>query len=179
MPPAARASSSLSGAMTATPRRRSGYAAMGREFSHAPLAAVAGKPEAELGAALDHLVDAGLLSQQGVPPHANYLFKHALVQDAAYGLLLREPRRALHARIAEALESQFADVAVAEPEMLANHLRRPNLPNRHVIISSVPAIVRSLAPPTPRRSPISMPRLRRQAAFLQARTGIRACLRSC
>ena len=100
---------------------------MGREFSHALLAAVAGKPEAELGAALDHLVDAGLLSQQGVPPHANYLFKHALVQDAAYGLLLREPRRALHARIAEALESQFADVAVAEPEMLANHLRRAEL----------------------------------------------------
>ena len=63
------------------------------------------KPEAELGAALDRLVAAGLLFRQGMPPHATYLFKHALVQDAAYGTLLREPRRALHARIAETLEA--------------------------------------------------------------------------
>ena len=84
-------------------------AAIGREFSHALLAAVVRKPEAELVSALDRLIEAGLLFRQGVPPHATYLFKHALVQDAAYGTLLREPRRALHARIAEALESQFAD----------------------------------------------------------------------
>jgi len=76
-------------------------AAIGREFSHALLAAVARKPEAELSAALDRLIAAGLLSRQGVPPHATYLLKHALVQDAAYSTLLREPRRALHARIAE------------------------------------------------------------------------------
>jgi predicted ATPase len=55
----------------------------------------------ELYSALDRLIAAGLLFRQGVPPHANYLFKHALVQDAAYGTLLREPRGALHARIAE------------------------------------------------------------------------------
>ena len=67
-------------------------AAIGREFSHALLAAVARKPEAELGSALDRLVAAGLLFRQGVPPHATYLFKHALVQDAAYGTLLREPQ---------------------------------------------------------------------------------------
>ena len=82
-------------------------AAIGREFSHALLAAVARKPEAELQSALDRLVAAGLLFRQGVPPHASYLFKHALVQDAAYGTLLREPRRALHARIAETLESEL------------------------------------------------------------------------
>ena len=58
----------------------------------------------ELESALDRLIEAGLLFRQGVPPHATYLFKHALVQDAAYGTLLREPRRALHARIAETLE---------------------------------------------------------------------------
>ena len=86
-------------------------AAIGREFSHALLAAVVRKPEAELGSALDRLIAAGLLFRQGVPPHATYLFKHALVQDAAYGTLLREPRRALHARIAETLESQFAEIA--------------------------------------------------------------------
>jgi hypothetical protein len=63
----------------------------------------------------------GLLFRQGVPPHATYLFKHALVQDAAYGTLLREPRRALHARIAETLEGQFADIAENQPELLARH----------------------------------------------------------
>jgi predicted ATPase len=56
-----------------------------------------------------------------VPPHATYLFKHALVQDAAYGTLLREPRRALHARIAETLESQFTEIAENQPELLARH----------------------------------------------------------
>ncbi len=62
-------------------------AAIGREFSHALLAAVVRKPEAELGSALDRLIRAGLLFRKGVPPHATYLFKHALVQDAAYGTL--------------------------------------------------------------------------------------------
>src|SRR4029077_6085708 len=73
-------------------------AAIGREFSHALLAAVVRKPEAELQSALDRFVATGLLFRQGVPPQASYLFKHALVQDAAYGTLLREHRRALHAR---------------------------------------------------------------------------------
>jgi len=96
-------------------------ASIGREFSHAVLAAVAHKPEAELNSALDRLIAAGLLFRQGVPPHASYLLKHALVQDAAYGTLLREPRRALHARIAETLEIQFAEMAERQPELLARH----------------------------------------------------------
>ena len=95
--------------------------AIGREFSHALLASVVSKPETELGSALDRLTAAGLLFRQGVPPRASYLFKHALVQDAAYGTLLREPRRAMHARIAEALESGFADIAKNQPELLARH----------------------------------------------------------
>ena len=102
-------------------------AAIGREFSYALLAAVMNKPEAELGAALGRLVQSGLLFRQGVPPHASYLFKHALVQDAAYGTLLREPRRTLHARIAEVLESQFADVADNQPELLARHCTEAGL----------------------------------------------------
>ena len=96
-------------------------ATIGREFSHALLVAVARKPEAELQLALDRLLLASLLFRQGVPPHAIYLFKHALVQDAAYGTLLREPRRALHARIADALESQFAEIAENQPQLLARH----------------------------------------------------------
>jgi predicted ATPase len=70
---------------------------------------------AEVGAGLrsglDRLIQAGLLFRQGVPPHASYLFKHALVQDAAYGTLLRERRRAL--------ESQFAEIVENQPELLA------------------------------------------------------------
>jgi class 3 adenylate cyclase/tetratricopeptide (TPR) repeat protein len=96
-------------------------AAIGREFSHALLAAVARKSDAEINSALDRLVIAGLLFRQGAPPQASYLFKHALVQDAAYGTLLREPRRALNARIAETLESQFAEIAEGQPELLARY----------------------------------------------------------
>ena len=101
--------------------------ASGGSSPHALLAAVVRKPEAELVSALDRLIDAGLLFRQGVPPHATYLFKHALVQDAAYGTLLREPRRALHARIAETLESQFAEIAENQPELLARHCTEAGL----------------------------------------------------
>ncbi len=102
-------------------------AVIGREFSHALLTAVARKPEPELQSALDRLREAGLLFRQGVPPHASYLFKHALVQDAAYGTLLREPRRALHARIAETIESQFTEIAENQPELLARHCTEAGL----------------------------------------------------
>jgi class 3 adenylate cyclase/predicted ATPase len=102
-------------------------AAIGREFSHSLLAAVVRKPEAELAPALDRLVAAGLLFRQGVAPNASYLFKHALVQDAAYGTLLREPRRALHARIAETLERQFPEIADNQPELLARHCTEAGL----------------------------------------------------
>ena len=102
-------------------------AVIGREFPHALIAAVARKGEPELRSALDRLIDAGLLFRQGVAPHATYLFKHALVQDAAYGTLLREPRRALHARIAETLESRFAEIAERQPELLARHCTEAGL----------------------------------------------------
>ncbi len=101
-------------------------AVIGREFSHALLAAVVRKPEA-LQSAIDRLIAAGLVFGQGVPPQATYLFKHALVQDAAYGTLLREPRRALHARIAETLETQFVEIAENQPELLARHCTEAGL----------------------------------------------------
>jgi predicted ATPase len=102
-------------------------AAIGREFSYALLAAVARKQERELQAALERLIEAGLLFRQGMLPRATYLFKHALVQDAAYGTLLREPRRALHARIAETLADQFTDIAENQPELLAHHCTEAGL----------------------------------------------------
>ena len=62
-----------------------------------------------------------------MPPNATYLFKHALVQDAAYGTLLREPRRSLHARIADTLEREFAEIAERQPELLARHCTEAGL----------------------------------------------------
>ena len=66
-------------------------------------------------------LSSGLLFRQGVPPQATYLFKHALVQDAAYGTLLRSRRQQIHARIATTLENQFPDLAAAQPQLLAQH----------------------------------------------------------
>jgi predicted ATPase len=96
-------------------------AAIGREFSHTLLAAVTRRSGVELASALDRLLEAGLLFRQGLPPNANYVFKHALVQDAAYSTLLRESRRALHNLIADTLEKQFPEVADNQPELLARH----------------------------------------------------------
>jgi class 3 adenylate cyclase/predicted ATPase len=102
-------------------------AVIGREFSHALLAAVARKDDGALQAALDGLAGAGLLFRQGTPPHATYLFKHGLVQDTAYGTLLRERRRALHARIAVVLETQFPETAESRPELVARHFTEAGL----------------------------------------------------
>jgi class 3 adenylate cyclase/predicted ATPase len=105
-------------------------AAIGREFSHALLAAVAQKPEAQLNSALEALLAAGLVFRQGTPPEAVYLFKHVLVQDAAHNTLLREPRRALHARIAATLDNQFTDIVERQPEVLARHCSEAGLIER-------------------------------------------------
>jgi class 3 adenylate cyclase/predicted ATPase len=96
-------------------------AAIGREFSYDLLAAIAQRSDSELRAALDRLISAGLVFGRGEPPDANFLFKHALVQDAAYGTLLRGQRRDLHARIARVLEERLATGADAQPEILAHH----------------------------------------------------------
>jgi class 3 adenylate cyclase/predicted ATPase len=102
-------------------------AVIGREFGHGLLAAVAGRPEAELEAALDQLVAAELLYRRGVPPNATYDFKHALVQDTAYGTLLKSKRQQLHARIAQVLEERFPGTAETQPELLAHHCTEAGL----------------------------------------------------
>ena len=98
-------------------------AVLGREFSYELLAAVAQRNAAELNAALDQLVGAGLAFRRGAPPQATYLFKHALVQDAAYGTLLRGKRQELHRRVADVLEEKWPEIAEAQPELLAHHLQ--------------------------------------------------------
>jgi class 3 adenylate cyclase/predicted ATPase len=105
-------------------------AAIGREFSYPLLAAVAQGSEAELTTGLDRLAEAGLVFQQGTPPHATYIFKHALVQDAGYGTLLRSRRREIHARIALALQEGFPTLVTGEPELLAYHFALAGLPDR-------------------------------------------------
>jgi class 3 adenylate cyclase/predicted ATPase len=109
-------------------------AAIGREFSYSLLAAVADKNEVELGSALEKVVEAGLLFRRGVAPQSTYIFKHALVQDAAYGTLLRAPRQALHARIAAALESHFAEIVEGRPELLARHCTEAGLNEKAAIL---------------------------------------------
>jgi predicted ATPase len=135
-------------------------AAIGREFSHALLSAVAQKPEAQLNSAIEALLAAGLVFRQGTPPEVIYLFKHVLVQDAAHGTLLREPRRALHARIAATLETQFTDIVERQPEVMARHCTEAGLIekaahlwgkagqrslNRSALIEAVEQLSRALA----------------------------------
>jgi class 3 adenylate cyclase/predicted ATPase len=98
-------------------------AAIGRSFSYALLSGVVRRPEAELESSLSSLVASGLLFRQGT----NYAFKHALVQDAAYGTLLRNPRRALHGRIVETIENEFPELCEREPELLARHCTQAGL----------------------------------------------------
>jgi predicted ATPase len=97
-------------------------AVLGREFTHGLFAQVAQCDERKLQTALGQLSDAGLLFCRGIPPHSSYLFKHALVQDAAYGTLLRGRRQELHARVAVVLEQDFSDLVERRPELLAHHL---------------------------------------------------------
>lgn len=96
-------------------------AAIGREFPFDLLAAVADRPVTELRVRLEQLVRTGLLFAAGEAPHERYLFKHALVQDAAYDTMLRARRQKLHRRIVEVLETAFPDTAEVQPEVLARH----------------------------------------------------------
>ncbi len=100
-------------------------AVLGRQFSHELIGAVARMPPAQLDDALAQLVGAELIYHRGAPPDAEYIFKHALVQDAAYGTLLRSRRQQLHAHIAATLEDRFPEIVGAEPALLA-HRRSPS-----------------------------------------------------
>jgi tetratricopeptide (TPR) repeat protein len=97
-------------------------AVIGREFGYDLIEVVAQRPATELRSGLDRLAEAGLLFCRGVVPQTSYLFKHALVQDAAYGTLLRARRQELHARVGTVLEQHFADLVERQPELLAHHL---------------------------------------------------------
>src|SRR6516162_1023068 len=107
-------------------------AAFGRWFRYTSLRAVSRLPEDELQASLARLIAAELVFQSGIPPDAVYTFKHALVQEAAYGTLLRNHRQQLHGRIAEALESQSPEMTDSQPEFFARHYTEAELAEKSV-----------------------------------------------
>jgi class 3 adenylate cyclase/predicted ATPase len=107
-------------------------ATLGRSFSHELISAVAQMPPQKLDDALEQLVAAELIFRRGTPPDAEYTFKHALVQDAAYSTLLRARRQQLHARITETLETQFPEVVTAQPALMAQHCTEASLSEKAV-----------------------------------------------
>jgi class 3 adenylate cyclase/predicted ATPase len=115
---------------------------IGRNFDHEMIAALAGMPEERLADALGKLVDAELVFRRGTPPQASYLFKHALVRDAAYESLLKARRVTLHARLLDILERQPG----ASPEVMAQHAEAAGL-NEHAIRHWTAAARRAVARP--------------------------------
>jgi predicted ATPase/class 3 adenylate cyclase len=107
-------------------------AALGRKFTYELISAVTTMSKPQLDDALAQLVTAELIFQRGTPPDAEYTFKHALVQDAAYSTLLRSRRAQLHARIVATLEDHFAENVVAQPALLAHHCAEAGLADKAV-----------------------------------------------
>src|SRR5262245_5207678 len=96
-------------------------AVLGRAFTYDLIRSIAPQDDDTLQAGLGQLVAAELLYQRGRPPRSRYVFKHALIQDAAYASLLKSTRRQIHQRIAQVLEAQFPDMEATQPELLAHH----------------------------------------------------------
>src|SRR5262249_17217966 len=102
-------------------------AAIGRQFSHELIPAVASLAPVDLSIRLERLTRSGLISRRGMPPEATYSFKHALVQDAAYATLLKSRRQQLHATIAKVLIERFPSTAGSLPEVVAHHFNEAGL----------------------------------------------------
>src|ERR671930_2061298 len=102
-------------------------ATIGRTFAYELLRAVSPLDEVTLQHSLRQLVEAELVYQRGMPPQAIYMFKHALIQDAAYQSLLRSTRQQYHQRLAQALVAQFPDVCATQPELVAHHYTEAGL----------------------------------------------------
>ena len=89
-------------------------------------------PQHQLDDSLVQLEQAELIFRRGVPPDAEYIFKHALVQDAAYGTMLRSRRQQLHGRITTVLEGEFPEVPRTQPEILAHHCAEAGLAEKAI-----------------------------------------------
>jgi predicted ATPase len=108
-------------------------AVLGREFSYELLDAIAPQDEDTLQAGLAQLVEAEILYQRGRPPRAKYIFKHALIQDAAYASLLKSTRQQVHQQLAQVLEARFPALVETQPELLAQHYTAAGCPKPAVI----------------------------------------------
>jgi class 3 adenylate cyclase len=108
-------------------------AALGRSFSYELISAVTQMPRQQIDDALAQLVTAELIFRRGTPPDAEYTFKHALVQDAAYSTLLRSRRQQIHARITATLERQFPEIAAAQPALMAQHCAEAGLNEQAIV----------------------------------------------
>lgn len=105
---------------------------LGRDFSYALMRAVSAMDEAALEQALASLVGAEILFQHGTLPEARYIFKHALLQDAAYESLLKSTRQQYHQRVAAVLDERFPEIKAGQPELLAHHYTRAGLSTRAI-----------------------------------------------
>jgi predicted ATPase len=128
-------------------------AVLGRDFTGALLRAVAEVDDPSLQAPLERLAEADILFIEGAGHEANYRFKHALIQDAAYESLLKSTRQALHRRAADILVAQ-PHPAAAEPEVIAHHFTEAGLEDLAIEWWGKPATRRFGAQPSRRRSPI-------------------------
>ena len=108
-------------------------AVLGRDFAYEMLRAITSLDEPRLRDVLGRLVEAELLYQRGRPPRSRYMFKHALIQDAAYQSLLRRTRQQYHRQVAELFESNFVDTVETSPELVAHHYSEAGLPEQAVI----------------------------------------------
>ena len=107
-------------------------AGLGREFAYELLQAIAPQDEETLQAGLAQLVGAELLYQRGRPPRARYIFKHALIQDAAYASLLKSTRQQVHQQIAQVFEARFPAIVDTQPELVAQHYTAAGCPEQAV-----------------------------------------------
>jgi predicted ATPase/class 3 adenylate cyclase len=108
-------------------------AVLGRDFPFALIQAISPQDEASLQTGLAQLVEAELLYQRGRPPRARYIFKHAMIQDAAYASLLRSSRQHIHQRIAQQLEQQFPETVETQPELVAHHYTEAACPDQAIV----------------------------------------------
>jgi hypothetical protein len=108
-------------------------ATLGRTFAYELLQAVSPLDEATLQHGLRQLVEAEMVYQRGVPPQATYMFKHALIQEAAYQSLLRSTRQQFHQRVAQALEAHFPATVATQPELVAQHYTEAGLAEQAVV----------------------------------------------
>jgi class 3 adenylate cyclase/tetratricopeptide (TPR) repeat protein len=106
---------------------------LGREFAYDMISALAGIEEEMLQSGLGQLVVDELLYQRGRPPRSRYLFKHALIQDAAYQSLLKRTRQQYHQQVAKLLEDRFPEVASTQPELVAHHYTEANCPAQAIV----------------------------------------------